>query len=91
MLLITKFAYNNTKNTSISYTLFKLNYGFYHQVLFKENVDSYFKFRLANKLANKLSELIKIYCQNLLYIQKLQKKAYDKGVKSHNYALSKKV
>ena len=66
-----EFAYNNAKNVSISYTPFKLNWGFYLQVLFKENVDSYFKSHLANKLANKLRELIKICCQNLFYIQEL--------------------
>ena len=29
--------------------------------------------------------------QNLLYAQKLQKKAYDKGMKPTNYALGEKV
>ncbi len=34
---------------------------------------------------------MEIYCQNLLYAQELQKKAYNKGVKNRSYALGKKV
>ena len=34
---------------------------------------------------------MEIYCQNLLYAQKLQNKTLDKRVKSRNCALDKKV
>ena len=62
LLTMAKFVYNNTKNASIGHTLFKLNYGFYSQVFFKENVDSRSKFYLAKKLVDKLKKLIEIYC-----------------------------
>ncbi len=77
-----KLAYNNAKNADISHTPFELNYGFYPQVLFQEDVNPPSRSCFANKLANKLKRLIEICYQNLLYIQKLQKKAYDKGIKS---------
>ncbi len=73
LLLIAVFAYNNIRNLSIGYTPFKLNCEFHPRVLLKEDVDPYFKLHLANKLADKLKELIEICCQNLLYIQELQK------------------
>ena len=59
--------------------------------MFKKNVDPHSRSCFADKLAEKLKELIEICCQNLLYIQKLQKKAYNKGVKSRSYTPSKKV
>ena len=68
LLLMAKFAYNNAINTSTNFTLFKLNYRFRFQILFKENVDARSQLCLANKLANKLRELIEICYQNLLYI-----------------------
>ncbi len=66
-----EFAYNNAKKVSINHSPFELNCGFYHQVLFKGDVDLRFRFYLANKLAYKLRELILIYCQNLFYVQEL--------------------
>ncbi len=86
-----KFVHNNAKNTSTNHILSEFNYGFHPQVLFKKNLDSQSRSRLANKPADKLRELIEICCQNLLYTQDLQKRAYDKGVKSCSYTLSKKV
>ena len=58
LLLRAKFNYSNTKNTSTSDILFELNYRFYPQVLLKENIKSYFRSRLANKLADKIKKLI---------------------------------
>ena len=69
-----EFTYNNAKNTSISHILFKLHYSYHSKVLFKKNVDSYLKSYSIDKLAEKLRELIKVCCQNLLHTQKLQKK-----------------
>lgn len=63
-----KFAYNNIKNANISPTPFELNYGFYPQVLFKKDINLHSKSYLANKLVDKLRELMKVYYQNLLYI-----------------------
>ncbi len=86
-----EFAYNNAKNTSTSHTPFKLNYGHHLRVSFKEDVDSHSRPCSVNKLAEELRELIKVCCQNLLYAQKLQNRAHDKGVKSRSYAPGKKV
>ena len=86
-----EFAYNNTKNASTSLTPFKFNCGYQSKVLFKENINLYSKSCSANKLVKELGKLIKITYQNLLYTQKLQKKAHNKRVKNHSYALGKKV
>ena len=88
---IAEFAYNNAKNTNTSHTLFKLSYSYHSKVLFKEDINFYLRFCSIDKLAKKLKGLMKICCQNLLYTQELQKKAYDKGVKDRNYTLGKKV
>ena len=64
---MTKFAYNNTKNASTYYILFKLNYGYHPRVLFVEDVNSCSKSRFADKLAEDLRELIEVYCQNQLH------------------------
>ncbi len=62
LLLMAKFAYNNVKYASIDHTPFKLNCGFYPQVSFEEDVNPRFRSYLANKLADKLRELMEICC-----------------------------
>ena len=62
-----EFAYNNIKNASTSHTLFELNCGYHFKVLFEENIDLCSKSRFADKLAEKLRELIEICYQNLFY------------------------
>ncbi len=57
---MTEFTYNNVKNANTDHILFELNCGFYLRVLFQEDVNPYSRFRLANKLVNKLWKLIKI-------------------------------
>ena len=79
-----EFAYNNAKNASTSHTLFELNYGYYPRISFKENVDPHSRSYSANKLAEELTELIEVCYQNLFHVQKLQRKAHNKGVKSRN-------
>ena len=91
LLPMAEFTYNNIKNASNGHMLFELNYSYYLRVFFKEDVDSRSKSRSANELAEELRELIEICCQNLLYIQELQKRAHNKGVKSQSYALAEKV
>ncbi len=86
-----KFAYNNAKNASTSHTPFELNYGYYSRISFEEDVDSRLRSRSANKLVEELRKMIEVGYQNLLHVQELQKRAYDKGVKSHRYTPSKKV
>ncbi len=91
LLPMAKFAYNNAKNASIRHTLFKLNCGYHPRVSFKEEVDPRSRSRSANKLAEELRKLMKVCCQNLLHGQELQKRAYDKGVKSRSYAPGEKI
>ncbi len=86
-----EFAYNNTKNTNTSHTPFELNFGYHPKIFFVDDINPRSKSRFANKLVEELTELIEVCYQNLLHIQELQKRVYDKGVKSCNYTLSKKV
>ena len=86
-----EFTYNNTKNASTGYNLFKFNCGYYLKVLFEENIDPYLRSCFANKLVEELKELIEVCCQNLFHGQELQKRVYNKRVKSCSYVLSKKV
>ena len=86
-----KFANNNGKNASTSYTLFKVNCGYYSRVSFEEDVDFCLKSCSADKLARELKELIEVCFQNLHHAQEVQKKAHDKEVKSYSYVLSEKI
>ncbi len=86
-----EFTYNNAKNASIGYTPFKLNYGYHPRISFKEDVDLCSRSRSVNELAKELRELMKVWCQNLLHVQGLQKRAHDKGGKSRSYAPGEKV
>ena len=60
-----KFAYNNAKNASISYTSFELNCGYHPRVSYKEDLDLRSKFKAADELAGKLRELMISYQENL--------------------------
>ncbi len=91
LLPMAEFAYNNAKNASTGHTPFELNYSYHLRVSFEEDVDPRSRSRSANKLAEKLRELIEVCCQNLLHAQELQKKAHDKGVKSRSYTPGQKV
>lgn len=64
-MLIAKFAYNNIKNISTSYTLFKLNFGIYFWVSYKKNINPQFKFKVVDKLATELKKLSAVYRKNL--------------------------
>ena len=86
-----EFLYNNAKNASTSHILFKLNYGYYPKVFFKENIDPRSRSHLVNKLAEELKELIEVCYQNLLHAQELQNRAHDKRVKSCSYVPGEKV
>ncbi len=91
LLPMAEFAYNNAKNTSTGHTPFELNWGYHLKVFFEEDVDPRLRSCSANELGEELKELIKVWCQNLLYAQELQKRAYDKEVKSRNYAPGEKI
>lgn len=43
LLLMAEFAYNNTKNASMGYTLFELNYDSYFKISYHEDIDPQFK------------------------------------------------
>ena len=87
-----EFAYNNSKNTNTDHTPFKLNCD-YHlcSISFEDKYDTCSRSFSAKKLAIKLKKLINICHQNLLYAQDLQKRAYDKEVKSWSYVSDEKV
>lgn len=65
---MTKFAYNNVKNTNTSYNFFKFYYNYYLHIFFKKNINPYFKFFIVDTLANVLKDLIIICQQRLLHI-----------------------
>ena len=54
LLPMAKFAYNNPKNTSTDYTLFKLNSGFHPRVFYKEDADLRSRSKTADQLATEL-------------------------------------
>ncbi len=91
LLPMAEFAYNNAKIANTGHTPFKLNCGYYSRVSFEEDVDPRSRSRSANELVEELRELIEVCCQNLFHAQELQKRAYDKGVKSRSYAPGEKV
>ncbi len=91
LLPIAEFAYNNTKNVSIGHTPFEFNYSYHPRISFKKDVDPRSRSCSANKLAEELRELMEVCCLNLLHIQKLQKSAHDKRIKSRSYAPGEKV
>ena len=88
---MTKFAYNNAKNASISNISFELNCKYYFYMPYKKNIDSYSKSKLVNILLIKLQKLIKVFCKNLYYNKKLQKKDYDNGIQLKSYVFSNKI
>ncbi len=55
-----EFAYNNTKNTSISHIPFIFNYGFYSKAFFQEDIYSRSRSCFTNKLTEKLKKLIEV-------------------------------
>lgn len=61
LLPIVKFAYNNAKNVSTSYTFFKLNCGYHSWMSYENNINSCSKSKSANKLLIELRKLIIIY------------------------------
>lgn len=58
--------------------LFKFNYNYHLHVLFNKNINSSFKYNLANELSAKLQKLMTIYQNNLFYGHKLWKQVYNK-------------
>ena len=86
-----EFAYNNSKNASRGHTPFELNRSYYPRMSYKKKVDPRSQSKSANKLSEKLRELIIVCCKNLYHTQELQKQADDKGVKSRSYISGEKI
>lgn len=86
-----EFTYNNTKNASSSHTLFELNCNYYFCMFYKEDINSWFKSKLANELFLELWELMTSCYKNLQYVQDLEKQAHDKNIKSRSYALGNQI
>ena len=86
-----EFVYNNAKNASIGHTPFELNYGYHPWMLYEEEINFCSKSKLADELSAELRELMFVCQENLHHAQKLQKRAYDKGVKSKSYISGDKV
>ena len=91
LLLIAEFAYNNAKNASTSHTSFKLNCRYHPRMSYKKDVNPRSQSKLADKLSAELRGLMTVCQENLYHAQELQKRAYNKGVKSRSYASGKKV
>ena len=71
----------------LSSSIANISFGFSYE----ENIDPRSKSKFADKLLSKLRELITVCQQNLHHIQKLQKQAYNKGVKPQSYAPGDKI
>ena len=83
-LLMSKFAYNNAKNSSTGHTSFKLNSSYHPCIFFEEDTDLCSRSKSADELSAELPNLMTICQENLHHAQKLQKQAHDKGVKPRN-------
>ena len=91
LLLIAKFAYNNTKNASTGHIPFELNCSYHSWMSYKDEVDFHPKSKLANKLSAELRELMIVCQENLHHAQEFQKRAHDKGIKPRSYAPGDKI
>ena len=60
-----EFAYNNIKNTSKKYKSLEFNYIYHQYISYEEDINSHFKFKVANKFIKKLIILIAVYRKNL--------------------------
>ena len=69
---MTEIVNNNAKNVSNNYMPFELNCKYHPWIFYKEDIDSHFKFKLADKLLAALRELITVCRKNLYYTQELQ-------------------
>lgn len=56
-----KFAFNNIKNINTNYIPFKLNYGYDLETFYNKNINLYLLFKVVNKLAIRLINLMTIY------------------------------
>ena len=71
LLFMAEFTYNNALNTSIGYSLFKLNCGYHPCIFYKEDLDLCLKSKTAEKLSFELQNLMTVCQQNFYHAQKL--------------------
>ena len=90
-LPMAEFAYNNVKNTSMGYTPFELNCGFYPPASYHKDVNLCSRSKSVNKLANELRKLMTVYKKNLKHAQKLQKQHQNRAIKPKSYTPDNKV
>ncbi len=86
-----EFAYNNAKNASTGYTLFKLNCGFHLWAFYEEDVNPRSQLKLTNELATEFRELMAVYKKNLQHAQEFQKRYHNKHTKFKTHVLGNKV
>ena len=67
-LPMAEFAYNNAKNASTGYTPFELNCSYHPQMSYKEDVDSCFQSKSADKLLVELIEMMIVCRENLYHV-----------------------
>ena len=91
LLLMAEFAYNNAKNSSTGHTPFELNCGYHPHVFFKEDINSCFLSKSADKLLAKLQDLMTVCWENRHHAQELQKRTHNKGFKPKSYAPGDKI
>lgn len=65
-VLIVEFTYNNIKDASTTHMFFQLNCDYYLCVSYKEDIDLYFKIKLAKELSTKLQKLM-LVCRKNFY------------------------
>ena len=91
LLPMAEFAYNYAQNSSIGHTPFELNYGYNSCVFLKKDTDFCSQLKSADNLLVELLNLMTVCQENFYHAQKLQKRAYNKGVKPRSYASGDKV
>ena len=62
---MTKFTYDNTKNTSTMYMWFKPNCKYHLRVSYQETIDLRSRLKAADELVDKLRNLMSVYKKNL--------------------------
>ena len=68
LLLMVKFAYNNTKILNTEYISFEFNCKYYLYNSYKNYINRSSRTKLVDKLATKFENLMAIYRNNLRYI-----------------------
>ena len=91
LLPMTKFAYNNAKNSSTAHIPFELNCGYYPCIFFQKDINFRFRLKSADELSAELRDLMTVCRENLHHAQEFQKQAHNKGVKLKNYVFDDKV